>query len=85
VKNPFETGDPTTGSGDRGDASFRASGRATTALRPSEDPMPALTAAETSTALVDLVIHEFDQWSDQAEPSFAPTTICWYGQDDAVE
>jgi hypothetical protein len=47
--------------------------------------MPALTATDTTTAAVDLVIHEFDQWSDQAEPSFAPTTICWYGQDDAVE
>jgi hypothetical protein len=45
--------------------------------------MPAHTTVETTTALSDLVIHEFDQWSNPAEPAFTPTSSCWCRQDPA--
>ena len=28
--------------------------------------------------MADLVIQEFDQWSNPQDPTFAPTSICWY-------
>jgi len=27
--------------------------------------------------MADLVIHEFDQWSNPSDPTFYPTTICY--------
>lgn len=45
--------------------------------------MSTSTAAEIPAALSDLVIQEFDQWSNPAEPAFTPTTSCWCRQDPA--
>ena len=40
--------------------------------------MLALVENPHKSIMVDLVIHEFDQWSNPADPTFAPTSICWY-------
>ncbi len=31
--------------------------------------------------MVELVIHEFDQWANPADATIAPTSICWYQPD----
>ncbi len=40
--------------------------------------MPATTAVETTPVTSDLVIHEFDQWSNSTGPAFylCTTTLC---------
>jgi len=40
--------------------------------------MSALVTSRRTSASTDLVIHDFDQWSNPKDPTFAPTSICWY-------
>jgi hypothetical protein len=47
--------------------------------------MPALVAADAKLTVTDLVIHEFDQWSNAQDAMLAPTTICTCRQDLAAE
>jgi hypothetical protein len=45
--------------------------------------MPTI-VADNSKLAANLMIHEFDQWSNPYDPAFSPTCICW-GQDVSAE
>jgi hypothetical protein len=46
--------------------------------------MPTITD-DLQLAATDLMIHEFDRWSNPNDPAFSPTTICWYQPDIPAE
>lgn len=50
--------------------------------RLADDPKPAFAHDLTAT---DLVILEFDHWSNPKQPKVSPTSTCWFDADLAVE
>lgn len=40
--------------------------------------MLALAETRGESIMANLAIHEFDQWSNPDDPTFSPTTVCWY-------
>lgn len=38
-------------------------------------------AESRMSVMADLVIEEFDQWSNPKDPKYSPTSICWYGEE----